>query len=530
MRAEKDLVGSRVMRSLLSVIHIPESIIHRLAILALLLVVLPAVFGFVSGGVARAQTRSQWSPQARIPDYEYEYSFERPLISHADTNRTVHVFNAQTLEDGTTKAVVYRHWTLEDGWTTLNDIILGDQAMMPLDLYVDRGHRVHLVMVLNGHIQYSSASLSEAGRAPAWSPIELIGEQASSPFYADLVGNDQGRLFVLYGGNEMGSGLYLVTSEDFGSTWTEPEPIFLVFGEDHVVMDIDTYLGAQGQLHVVWSVVDRSGIGVSGYYARLDTSPHGWTTPMELDLGGVFLGLRFPTVFEYGDDVIITYYNGEINGHYWRRSRDGGLTWSERQQLSPGYVGTNGPVSYAIDSNSILHLFFAKRTRGNDHGAWHMEWAGNGWTEPKAIVHGPRVTDVPNGQGFDPSHARGVIVNGNVVLVMWITDGGAGFNGAWYAHTILDTPELPAIPLPNTHVSAINAQLLPTPTVFSRASPSTSQPVATPGPQLPSMSEVDLAYSELHSPARPLLVGLTPIIVLVVMVVFLRRLQRRSSY
>ena len=59
------------------------------------------------------------------------------------------------------------------------------------------------------------------------------------------------------------------------------------------------------------------------------------------------------------------------------------------------HVGVNGSIAYVVDGNDELHLFFGQRILSSPdiHGMWHSIYKNDRWTEPTAIVKGPRVRD-----------------------------------------------------------------------------------------------------------------------------------------
>ncbi|MCC6165921.1 MAG: hypothetical protein IT329_01720 [Caldilineaceae bacterium] len=472
--------------------------------------------------MAHAQAPERWSSPAKVPSYK-QFTEEPPLL-FADQNHTIHAFNSQPGDDGGPEVVWYRQWTLAQGWSALNDVIVaGDKDVELLDLFVDARARVHLVMRVETNIFYAWAPLAAAGRAPAWSTPIVIGRQALPPFSATIAGDAQGsHLFVLYGGDPNGKGVYWVMSSDGGETWSGPETLFLTAGEDQVAAGLDAIWGQDRRLHAVWNVFNSLGTGVAGYYARLDPAAGTWGMPMELDEGGIQLGIEYPKVFEYQGDLLLTFYNGKTNQNYWRRSSGDGAAWSEPALISPRHIGKNGPVSLAADSSDRLHLFFAERIDDDNHGVWHSLWTGAGWTEPIPVVRGPRVIDRIGGNGFDPHSPSALLVNGNLLFVVWATDGGAGSNGAWFAYTTLGTPELPTVTLPSAALpSAATPQPQPAATPLPAATPT---PTAQPMPALSNRPAPRTA-----GPARPLLVGLAPVTLLVA-AAFLRHRVKQRGY
>jgi hypothetical protein len=120
--------------------------------------------------------------------------------------------------------------------------------------------------------------------------------------------------------------------------------------------------------------------------------------------------------------------------------------------MFPRHVGANGSLSLVIDSASTLHLFFGQRITGSPdiHGMWHSTYMNGRWLEPDALVRGPLVIDKTGSNGFDPFEAHAVIVQGNVILITWITERGNNGNGVWFSYKLLDSKEIPAVPVPLT--------------------------------------------------------------------------------
>jgi hypothetical protein len=483
---------------------------------------------------SQAQQPEQWSPQARIPVYG-DLTGEQPPILIADQNRIVHAFNSQEIEDGL-QAVVYRQWTPEQGWTHPIDVQLNPNrgAIEVLDVYLDRAGIMHMAVEMDSQVYYAQAPGANAGQAQAWTEPRLVGEHVSPPFRATLAGDERGNLVILYGGSGSGKGLYAISSSDTGHSWSTPEPISLTYDDNVSVVEIRVWMGRSGQLHAVWNVADRLANGVSGHYARLDVERRQWTDPIPLDSveeGGLLsLGIHFPSVVEYEDDLIVAYYHGNVNGLWWRRSRDGGQSWSDPVRVSPRHVGTNGGLSFVIDSNNTLHAFFGGRVDDNNHGMWHTVWQGGGWSEARPVVRGPQVRDHIGGQGFDPKAAEAVISQGNLALVGWITDGIAGENGAWFSYSILDAPEVPVVPgsTPPTTPTASPEATASTPE-GPRGTPISGDPLPFPTQTTSGSYQDDGLDAPSSNTTLPFMVGLAPVVMLILVVTARRlRLLRRD--
>ncbi|MEO8357700.1 MAG: sialidase family protein [Chloroflexota bacterium] len=425
----------------------------HLSSLPIKILVLAFFLSFSNVSQPKAQAAYFWSEQQRIPEY-YDIAYDPPYLI-ADQNNVVHAFNSQPLQlsdETSPKAIFYRQWSLESGWTAPNDIFYdGNSGSIDvLDVTSDSLGVLYLIYQKDfGDIYFTYAYLAQAGRSTAWSsPIQIGSQSTHVTIGFEGVGaiavDNGGNIVVIYSGSESGDGLYSTYSSDHGDNWSQPYPVYLTGDESLVVTDPELSLGESGKIHGVWTTFQSDGFAGPGYYANFDPKDGAWSEPMDLDVPGI----RTPSVIEFESDVFVSYYHFSTNGNWWRRSSDGANTWTAPSQLSPRHVGTNGRVSFVVDSTNTLHGFFGQRINDFNHGMWEMIWTGDTWTTPDPVVKGPTVRDVIGGNGFDPRSARAVVSNGNLVLVTWTTDGFAGGNGAWYSYNILNAPVLPSQPNP----------------------------------------------------------------------------------
>lgn len=503
--------------------YLPVAAQRAVFIMVRLMLLYMVSFGNVSQ--PKAQGSFFWTEQERIP--EYFAATEEPPYMLTDQNRTIHAFNAQPLDlndmEGP-KAIFYRQWTLDNGWTFPNDILYDPDGLgySLVGVSSDSAGRVHLLVQKFGSLYYVHNYLALASNAASWpTPVFVAANtQGAGPGYelvssiaTDPTGDE---IVVIFSGHQYGSGLYFTSSSNGGITWTEPYPIYLTGDELVLVTDPKLYRGESGITHAVWSTFLDSGAGGPGYYANFNTDSQAWTEPVELDLPGI----RTPSVIETKGEVFVSYHHLNVNGNWWRKSTDGGKTWSFPEQFSSRHVGTNGNVSFVVDSANVLHAFFGERIDDRNHGVWHLTYTGSTWSGIESVVRGPQKRDRTGGDGFDPRSARAVIVNGNLVLVSWGTDGFAGPNGAWFSFKQLDAPELPAIPLESpTLVPLTTPTLAITPTL---------QAIATSTVDLMALGDTSPQFTQ--NPQTALLVGVVPALLLLVgLVVLYYIVQNRTK-
>ena len=465
----------------------------------------------VSDSPLAAQQPNQWSPPQRIPYYDDEGQAPHLL---ADSNKTVHAFNSQKVSGQL--VITYRQWSLDQGWTAPIDILLppekGQARMM--DAFLDHSGMIHLVFFsgndVNADIYYSKAPAVHAGQAQAWSAPELIGEEAKTPSSAALAGDDQGHLFVVYSGKPDGIGMYAVSSNDAGNSWTEPIPIFLTYSDQLSPFALKMNLDQQGQLHAVWNVNNRSGTGETIYYSRLSADRLQWSEPIELAVVDGY-SAAWPSVIEHNNELFVIYQNSQPATRWMRKSFDGGETWTDPVRPFP-HVGEYAHAALVVDSNNQLHMILGNRI-GNPaiHGMWHSVWQGERWSHLLPIVSGPQVGTGSLEERFDPTAPRTVISLGNVLLLTWVTDPMAGRNGVWYSYITLDAPELSMMALPTpqaspTPIATATSQVMPTPT--PNRLPEHLQ--VQPGNESPTIAN--------SSPASALMAAIIPVVLLMLVI------------
>jgi hypothetical protein len=489
-----------------------------------LLLLLAALCFSAAEPLAAQEQPPAWAQQQRIPGYSDR---TEPPILLPDSTGVIHAFAYQELnEPGEMREVgiVYSQWSYEDGWTTPVDIILSPikrQARV-MDVYLDPQGYFHLIFYggdeEEAYIFYSTAHLSEAGQASAWKRPAVIGERPLTPSLAKIAGDGLGNLRVLYSGNLDGPGLFMISSANNGENWHDVEPFFLTYNRFHRAAVINWRWGASGKLHLVWQIGNDVGQNVAGYYAQADAQMENWTAPISIDEGigaDQGMGVANPAVIEHEGLIIIAYNNGippvGVPPTNWMRaSADNGQTWTERIRISQEHVGRNGLLSFVVDSENQLRLFFGLRvpTSGIEalHGMWHTVWQNGRWSRSEAVV------SAPGGRGFDPYDARAAVALGNRLLLTWRTDPGNAQPGVWYSYTLLNGPTLEAAAVPTPQIADNGA---PAEGQTSEARPSQIALLLTPVP----FTNVEEAAVARVAMSEILLWAIIPVLILVGVVV-----------
>lgn len=470
-----------------------------------------------------AQTPIIWSPRTRIPG-THDKALTPYLV--ADQNRTVHAFFSQPLDDDDEKwAIFYNQWRLDEGWTTPNDIFLGldGDAIYVHGAFLDKAGTMHMIFYccndLTPNIYYTHAPVMLANQAPAWSSPLLVGSVARQPHSAALASDNQGNFYVVYSGEVEGKGIYAVHSADSGNSWSSPVPLFFTYDEKLLPFNVKLYLDQQGQLHATWTVNRADGNGNAIYYARLAADHVTWSEaiPLETPADGRFGAITSQAIFGWGEELLVVYLGwADFPVRMARRSTDSGKSWSEPFEFLPPTRGEYGSAVFADDSDQQVHVVFGDR--GRDLTLWHSSGRNGNWLPPDAMVPPSEAAAYPQGHPleFHPVDPEIVISQGNVLLATWVLDPGHGDNGIWYTFANLGTPELPLVPLPT---------LFPTRTPIPTATAITVQQPVTPTVMGIAPSPKEVAIASVNSPARLLLVGVSPVLLMVIVIIVIRQIN-----
>lgn len=490
----------------------------RFIYINLFLIVFQVAFGLNTITVKADVTR-QWTPDARVPGY-LDDTFTPFLV--ADRNRSVHAFASQWISDVSRRlAVVYRKWSLSGGWTRPVDIILaptGDAKI--LGAFLDSSDRMHIIFMIGeareAAVYYSSVPAANADLVTAWSIPIMVGENALGVNSAAITGDDQENLLIIYSGNKDGNGVYFVSSADSGASWSNPFPVFQTLDTTLVPYSLRLAISQDQQVRAAWNVVTTVGVDEILYFANYDILSSEWEIPVELDRRmdlPDYFGPSFPAMVDNGSEIVILYNGGNpYVGQYVDPGRpvmrasissDGGLTWGGPDNPFPLLNGRSGEHSLAVDSTGAVHGLFVMRidqyVDGENMsigGIWHSKLLDGIWSNPDRFV-----------TTYSPHDARAVVSQGNVLLVVWREDPGAGKHGVWFSYTLLDTPELLVIPLSTAQVPV---SFQPTPTMVIPL-------LDTPTPLSEDNEFDDTSPTQWRTnPVFPLVAGIIPVILIVI--------------
>jgi hypothetical protein len=458
-------------------------------------------------GAVSAAPVAFWSAPQVIPGLNDPSPSQYPIFI-ADPTGSTHILHSQWVGDNF--SIVYAQWTVGVGWSQPVDVFffplgqaritsafLGEDGMLKVMFWGGDDNAANIFIV--------QAPLHSAGKATAWSKPILVGEHAISPTTGTMINAGDGRILIVYSGNESGNGLYSVVSSNNGETWSPPNPFYLAGSETLWPSELRLTQSEDGRVHAVWGLGDMTGNSQAVFYSAYDFAQADWSNPVILDRA-IGFEADTPNIIEHDGTLMVVYHNNFPTTRWMIRSFDGGNTWTKPDRLFE-QVGTNGYADFAVDSNRRLHMFFGNRVSGNPdiHGLWHSIWMGERWSTPEAIISGSlNVGDDDGEEGFDPSFAQAIISQGNLALVAWRHDPQAHPTHVWYSYTYLDAPRLPT----EAPIWLTAPAPLPTPDQVPVTSPTSLPPAFTgDGPYTQDGSQIAFTLTLVISPALVLVLA-----------------------
>jgi hypothetical protein len=154
--------------------------------------------------------------------------------------------------------------------------------------------------------------------------------------------------------------IYYAKSTDEGSTWTANRRLTWTSG---ISEDAAAVVNSIGHLNLVWH--DNTSGGYEVYYRKSTDEGSTWTASRRLTwTSGVS---ECPALAVDSSDFPHMFWGDNTPGDfeiYYRKSTDGGVTWTANQRLTWNSGNSLNPA-IAVDSSDFLHMFWEDDTPGN---------------------------------------------------------------------------------------------------------------------------------------------------------------------
>lgn len=308
----------------------------------------------------------------------------------------------------------------------------------------------------SGQIYFSSAETARTLTPADWSPAQVVSEPGLVAQSPQIVVDRAGIIYVAYAVplNEE-RGIYLVRSEDGGTTWMPTVKVFDGVAAGWTIVDRPRLTAtADGGLHMLLSRYQNLGEErpLAIFYARSENFGENWSEPLLVAEQPVITG----NLFGFGLRTLHRLWFNEGNSglDVWHDlSIDGGRSWNEADSAT-GFGEVDGPMAFTADAAGRLHLLGAN---GNILQHWILE--SDGWIIEE---QGSLVTDT-----VGDVYALGATIatNGDLAAVFAAGDEGSTL---YYTKRTLELPDFTPEPIPTITPT-------PEPTV-------TATPTATPPP------------------------------------------------
>jgi hypothetical protein len=431
-----------------------------------------------------------------------EPKIEYPVVA-ADPSGVIHViWTKDALDDAVerdTAALYYARW---DGasWSKPVDVLLSS-SWPRSTLVADERGMLHLTWLGTAlSLAYSQAFAGAPPSPQSWtSPCTL--SQSEQSLFADIEADKYGTLHVAY--PVRGGDVYYTQSVDGGNTWSAPVNVSVRQNYDMGSEFVRLAADDQGRIHIAWTMfpLPKGWPPLGTYYARSDDGGQTWSQPLQI----AGQGYDEMNVFTVGADIVHLAWNGMagLGGRYHQWSADGGQTWSQVSEIiPPPGGGTAGFPDFALDSAGTVHMIID----GQDC-LLYSYWDSSQWARPECI---------PSTDEMGPiEDARLTVSEGNRLHVVFPEN----FERLWYTTRLVNAPHIPPLPLPTvppvpTASPTATATPEPTPTSTPERSTSDSEPLTSRG-----LGSANTSY--------PLLVGIPPAVLLIVVIVLVRTRVRR---
>jgi hypothetical protein len=229
------------------------------------------------------------------------------------------------------------------------------------NLAIDSSNTIHVVWEddISGNREIYYTRSTDGGAT--WSAAKrLIWNSGESRFPAIAI-DGSGTIHIVWDDNTPGNAeIYYRGSSDGGATWSAANRLTWTSGGSY---DSVLAIESSDTIHVVW--FDFTPGNVELYYKRSSDGGATWSAANRLtwNSGGSYC----PAIAKDGSDAIHVVWEDQTPGYseiYYKKSTDSGTTWSPDIRLTWN-SGTSADPVIAIDTNSIIHVVWFDHTPGN---------------------------------------------------------------------------------------------------------------------------------------------------------------------
>jgi hypothetical protein len=331
--------------------------------------------------------QADWTPARRLT-WTSGYS-ENPAIA-VDSSGNLHVVWSDTVGS---HDLYYKKST--DGgatWTVTKRITWTSGYSIYPTIAVDSSDNLHLVWRDdtggNNEIYYKKST--DGG--VTWTTSQRLTWTSGISWDPAIAISPSGNLHVVwYDGTGGNNEIYYKKSTNGGAKWSASQRLTWTSGySEYPAVLVDS----SGNVHVVWQA--HIPVNSEIYYKRSTDGGATWTPSQRLTWNSYYSGSPAIAVDSSGNLHVVWYDSATTNFEiHYRKSTDGGTTWTPSQRLTwtPGY--SENPA-IAVDSSGNLHVVWDDDTPGNYEIYYKRSTDGGAtWTPSQRLTNTSGVSWYP---------------------------------------------------------------------------------------------------------------------------------------
>ena len=334
-------------------------------------------------------------------------------------------------------------------WTPTKRLTWNSGDSLFPEIAADSSGNPHLVWTDASPGNYEVFYTNSTDGGAIWPANRRLTWNSGSSGSPAIAVEPSGKLHLVWADEAPGhSEIYCRNSPDGGTTWTASRRLTWTLGSaGGPAIGLDS----SGNLHLFWLAYIAGAEEI--YYKKSADSGATWSTEKRLTWTSAPLVWGHAFAMDSSGDVYLTWCKFVDPSHsaiYFKKSTDGGSTWTPGEKLIWTSANSRRP-SIAVDGNGHLHVVCRENTPGN----WEIYYkkstdGGTTWSAGRRLTW-------TSGDSVDPDI---VMDSSGDVHVVWSclesgaggfiaykksTDGGATWTSAQRLTWVLGLPSLPVI-------------------------------------------------------------------------------------
>jgi BNR repeat-like domain len=290
------------------------------------------------------------------------------------------------------------------GWTPVKRLTWGSVSSQNPAIAVDSFNTIHIVWQEYSELYYKRST--DGGTT--WSAAKRLTWTSGFSWYPAISIDSANGIHVVWQDYTPGSfAIYYLTSSDRGLTWSAAKRLTWNTGSSEYPDIADLY----NEVHIVWDTPAAGGM-TDIYYKRSTTSGYTWTAAKRLTWTPGFSESALIAIDS--SDVVHVVWTDYTPGTwtiYYRKSPDGGATWSPVRALTWGSYAAVTAIS--VGPNDFVHIVWVGYKNDNDEIFYRRSIdKGATWNTAKRLTQ-------TSGESQDPDIA--LAPNGGIHVV-WNED------------------------------------------------------------------------------------------------------------